>query len=166
MSKNNNTKDIRVAVSSQRVFDQWDSLLFILLTCMSGFAIVYFLSCWFSSQDWLEYPKTFSIMTLILVPVIVSNQLRWFLLPFMRRPKPMAIHSEWKVGVVTTFVPDAEPLGMLEETLKALVALDYPHDTWVLDEADDVRVKALCVRVGAQHFSRRKYQCYQSENGT
>jgi cellulose synthase (UDP-forming) len=166
MNRNNTTKDIRVTVSSERVFNWWDALLFILLTCLSGFSILYFLSSWFSPKDWLQYPITFSIMTLILVAALVNNQLRWFLLPLMCRPKRMATQSEWKVGVVTTFVPDAEPLDMLEETLEALVALDYPHDTWVLDEADDVRVQALCLTVGAQHFSRRKFQSYQSENGT
>jgi cellulose synthase (UDP-forming) len=66
---------------------------------------------------------------------------------------------------VTAFVPGAEPLDMLEDTLKALVALDYPHDTWVLDEGDDERVKALCVALGACHFSRKNFPRYQTESG-
>ena len=71
----------------------------------------------------------------------------------------------WKVGVVTAFVPSAEPIEMLEETLNALMALDYPHDTWVLDEGDDDQVKALCIRLGAHHFSRKNLPQYQTEIG-
>jgi len=55
---------------------------------------------------------------------------------------------------------------MLEETVRALVALDYPHDTWVLDEGDDDRVMSLCFRLGASHFSRKHIPAYQSNDGT
>jgi cellulose synthase/poly-beta-1,6-N-acetylglucosamine synthase-like glycosyltransferase len=46
-----------------------------------------------------------------------------------------------------------------------LVALDYPHDTWVLDEGDDPEVKELCQRLGAHHFSRKNLARYQTETG-
>jgi cellulose synthase (UDP-forming) len=71
----------------------------------------------------------------------------------------------WRVGVATTFVPGAEPLGMLEETVGALVAMDYPHDTWVLDEGDDSAVRQLCSRLGAHYFTRRHQPDYQTERG-
>ena len=45
-----------------------------------------------------------------------------------------------------------------------LVALDYPHETWVLDEGDNDRVKSLCQRVGASHFSRKNLKQYQTES--
>ncbi len=77
----------------------------------------------------------------------------------------MPASSGWKIGVVTTFVPDAEPLEMLEETIRALLALDYPHDTWVLDEGNDDRVKALCRRCGALYFSRKSLPHYQTNTG-
>jgi cellulose synthase (UDP-forming) len=83
----------------------------------------------------------------------------------MRRPKPKPPQSGWRVGVATTFVPVGEPLEMLEETLRNLVAMDYPHDTWVLDEGDDLRVKALCRQLGAHHFSRKSLPHYQTDEG-
>ena len=55
-------------------------------------------------------------------------------------PKPLAAQPGWKVAVVTTIVPAIEPLCLLENTLEALVALAYPHDTWVLDEGNDQRI--------------------------
>jgi cellulose synthase (UDP-forming) len=70
-----------------------------------------------------------------------------------------------KVAVATTFVSGAESLEMLEVTIKALIKLDYPHDTWVLDETDDERVRTLCSTLGAHHFSRRKFPQYLTDNG-
>jgi len=58
-----------------------------------------------------------------------------------------------------------EPLEMLEETVAALVALDYPHDTWVLDEGNDEEVRELCRRLGARHFSRKHLHQYQQATG-
>ena len=55
---------------------------------------------------------------------------------------------------------------MLGETVRALVRMDYPHETWVLDECDDPQVKALCMRLGACHFSRKHAPRYQTAAGT
>jgi len=57
----------------------------------------------------------------------------------MRRPSPAAARPGMRVGVATTFVSSSEPIEMLEGTLRAVIAMDYPHDTWVLDEGDDER---------------------------
>ena len=54
---------------------------------------------------------------------------------------------------------------MLEETLRALVAMEYPHDTWVLDERDDDEVRALCAALGAHHFTRKGIPRYQEPEG-
>jgi cellulose synthase/poly-beta-1,6-N-acetylglucosamine synthase-like glycosyltransferase len=43
---------------------------------------------------------------------------------------------------------------MLERTLRALVDMRVPHDTWVLDEEGDARLRALCTRLGARYFCR------------
>ena len=54
---------------------------------------------------------------------------------------------------------------MLQETVRALADLDYPHDTWVLDEGDDENVKGLCLDLGAKHFSRKNFPRYQRPDG-
>jgi cellulose synthase (UDP-forming) len=158
----NNTS---AAVSNERVFTWWDYPLFSLLTCLSLGSISYFLSYWFSAKDWHQHPILLLIMTFMLFLSLLNSQVKWFLLLFMKRPRPMPAGSDWKVGVVTTFVPEAEPLEMLEETVRALIALDYPHDTWVLDEGDEERVKTLCLRLGAKHFSRKNLSQYQTDSG-
>jgi len=68
-------------------------------------------------------------------------------------------------AVVTTFVPGSEPLEMIEKSLVALIALEYPHDTWLLDEGDDENARALCERLGVRHFSRKGRSRYQAHSG-
>jgi cellulose synthase (UDP-forming) len=101
----------------------------------------------------------------LLAPMLLMWELRWFALPAMRRPRPRPAPPGLRVAVVTTFVPAAEPIAMLEQSLRALLALDYPHDTWVLDEGNDPEVRRLCERVGAHHFSRRDMPEFQRPSG-
>jgi cellulose synthase (UDP-forming) len=153
-------------VSTEKVFKTIDYVLFTLLTLVGFGAIFCFMISWFSFTDYLYSPIIFAIMTVMLMVVLMSEQCRWFILPYMRRPKPRPVKASWKVAAVTTFVPGVEPLEMLEETVQALMALDYPHDTWVLDEGDDHHVKALCSTLGAQYFSRKTLPCYNTAHGT
>ncbi len=153
------------AVKSEKVFNKWDYPMFIVLTSLSFVSTLYFVWQWISFQDWKYYPVTFSVLSLLLVTKLSNTQARWFSLPFMRRPKPLIALRHWKLGVVTTVVPSAESLEMLEETIKALIALDYPHDSWILDEGDDTRIKVLCTKYGAHHFSRKAMSRYQTADG-
>lgn len=153
------------SVQSERIFDLWDYLVFTILTVLVSAAIIYFMAHWFAYGDWYHRPIAFWGLTLIIIGRLAINQFRWWYLPFMKKPTPMAPRLGWKVAVATTFVPGAEPFEMLEQTLRALVTLDYPHDTWVLDEGNDPPVAALCAKLGALHFSRKNYPHYQTEDG-
>ena len=152
-------------VTRARVFKWWDYPIFIFLSISSAYAIFTLLSHWFSVADVLHRPISFSVMTVILIVVLANNQGRWFLLPFMRKSRTMTPPLGLKVAVATTFVPGGEPFEMLEATVKSLIALDYPHDTWVLDEGDSDQVKSLCFRLGARYFSRGSLSQYQAPNG-
>jgi cellulose synthase (UDP-forming) len=159
-------RECHESVQSQKVFKLWDYPLFALLTAVSFAAILYFMAGWFAHEDRYARSLAFWGLTLIITSRLAINQFRWWSLPFMRKPLPMAARPDWKVGVATTFVPGAESIDMLQTTVRALVALDYPHDTWVLDEANDARVASLCAELGAFHFSRKTFPHYQTEDGT
>src|SRR5215470_642015 len=154
-----------ISVVKENLFTRTDIITFALLTCLSIAAIVSFLVYWFSFGDWLTHPGSFLILTFIVFFRVANSLARWFTLPLMKRPRIIAPRQGLKVAVVTTIVPEAESLEMLEETVRALVALDYPHDTWVLDEGDNEEVKVLCQQAGAQHFSRKHLPHYQTESG-
>jgi cellulose synthase/poly-beta-1,6-N-acetylglucosamine synthase-like glycosyltransferase len=154
------------SVRTEKVFTKWDYPVFALLTAVSLSATLSFISYWLSFKGWLHHPVSFVASKIIFAVIILNYFGRWCLLAYMRKPRPMRASPGWRVAVVTTVIPGAEPLDMLEETLRALVGLDYPHDTWVLDEEDDEQVKALCRKLGARHFSRKPMARYQTETGT
>jgi cellulose synthase (UDP-forming) len=154
-----------LAVGHLRVLHGWDYAGFGLLTALTWAALAWCLAAWFSQADWRAHPVLLGSLTLLLAYNVAIQQFRWFLLLNMRRPAPQPPRAGWRVGVATTFVPGAEPLEMLEVTVQALVAMAYPHDTWVLDEGDDARVQALCTRLGARHFSRQSLAPYQTAEG-
>lgn len=149
----------------EKVFTSSDYAIFMLLTCLSLAAILYFLLHWFSFGDLLAHPIVFFILSLLVLVKIANSQARWFTLLLMKRPQPIMPKPGLQVAVVTTIVPGSESLEMLEQTLKALMAMDYPHDTWVLDEGDEKPVKDLCEKVGAFHFSRKNLLQYQTCDG-
>src|SRR5258708_7230644 len=132
------------SVRSEKVFTCFDYLTFTVLTVLVSGAIVHFMAQWLANADWARSQTAFLGLTLIGICKLASIQLRWWYLPFMKKPIPMAACPGWKVGVATTFVPGEEPIEMLEQTVRALIALDYPHETSVLDERNDVRVVARC----------------------
>ncbi|CAN5820853.1 hypothetical protein BH23GEM7_BH23GEM7_03730 [soil metagenome] len=150
------------SVGSDRVLRSSDYPIYLVLTGLMLAALVVFLRYWFS----LDFDVITVLLTLAFLYAIGIQILTWLLLPTMRRPRPMPVREGWRVGVATTFVPGAESIEMLEETLVALVALEYPHETWVLDEEDDHRVRELCHSLGARHFTRKHLPHYQAESGT
>jgi hypothetical protein len=152
-------------VRDERVFRRRDVPLYVVVTVILVAAIAAFTGYWIGSGDWRRYPVVFTLLTVPLLVGLAMYLARWFALPLMRRPLEMPVVGRWRVGVATTFVPGAEPIEMLEETVSALVAMDYPHDTWVLDEGDDPAVRELCSRLGAHHFTRRHRPEYQLERG-
>lgn len=157
------------ALANERVFHRFDWLVYSVLTAVNVAVVTTFLSYWFSPGRWQADSLADSLIvwlfTFQLLYGLVTQQFRWSLLPFMEKPKPMSVHPGWKVGVATTFVPGLESLEMLEKTVAALVAMQYPHDTWVLDEGDDEKVKALCRKFGAHHFTRKHLREYQTASG-
>lgn len=142
-------------VRTERVFGAAERLAFAALSAVALLAIGAFAVWWAGLGAWQDHPVLLGAVTLALALQVGVSQTAWWLLPRMRRPVPMKPPSGWKVGVAVTFVPGVESLEMLEETLRALVAMRYPHDTWVLDEGDAPAVRVLCDRLGAHHFTRR-----------
>ncbi len=152
-------------VVDEAVFAWWDYPLFAGLSGLSVASIAFVASYWVVKGDAAHHPVLFALITAPFLMGLVIYECRWFAMPLMRRPRAMNPAAGWRVGVATTFVPGAEPIEMLAETLQALVAMDYPHDTWVLDEGNDDRVAAICRSLGARHFSRKGRPEYQTSSG-
>ena len=145
----------------EKVFTSSDYAIFMLLTCLSLAAILYFLLHWFSFGDLLAHPIVFFILSLLVLVKIANSQARWFTLLLMKRPHPIMPKPGLQVAVVTTIVPGSESLEMLEQTLKALMAMDYPHDTPFNDRSKEAGFKLSLSRGASVRRAPRllAYQC-------
>jgi cellulose synthase/poly-beta-1,6-N-acetylglucosamine synthase-like glycosyltransferase len=153
------------AFVNRSVLRGWDYPAFAILTALQLAFVAWALGHWFAWAGALEHPASFVVLTTLLVLGVGLFEGRWLCLLLMRRPDQVPPRNGWSVGVAVTFVPDVEDVEMLEETVAALLAMDYPHDTWVLDEGDSEEVRDLCRRLGAHHFSRKGRPSYQRPSG-
>jgi cellulose synthase/poly-beta-1,6-N-acetylglucosamine synthase-like glycosyltransferase len=138
------------------------SLPFITMTAAFAAAALLFFRGLLSEPAIRSQPLITTLVIGLAVIFVANPFVRWLLLLRMKRPLAPAGTIAWRAAVVTTFVPESEPIGMIERTLTALVDLRYPHDTWLLDEGDDPDVKRLCARLGVAHFSRKHRPEYQT----
>lgn len=79
----------------------------------------------------------------------------WFYVGRMRRPVHVPAPAGLRVAVITLCVPSHESLDIIERQLRALVGIRYPHESWVLDEGADPRVRRLAAATGVRYFTRR-----------
>ena len=108
----------------------------------------------------------FVILTYIVWHQIVMELFAWYVAAYVKEPdKSILPEAGLRVAYCTAFVPGAEPYSILEQTLKAMVDIDYPHDTWLLDEGDDTEAKAICKRYGVKHYSRKGREEFNTDSG-
>lgn len=74
--------------------------------------------------------------------------------PIRRAPKNL------KVAVITLCVPSSESLAIIEKQLQAMVAIRYPHDSWILDEGKSLAIKKLAKKYHVKYFSRKGIRKY------
>jgi cellulose synthase (UDP-forming) len=148
------------------VFRWWDWPVYLTLTLLAGMTAVWVFRSWTQDGVWGDRAYVGVAMTALALLGLGMYGVRWLTLPLMRKPVHRPPAPGWRVGVATTFVPGSEPIEMLELTVRGLVAMEYPHDTWVLDEGDSPEVRELCDRLGARHFTRKHHPAYQTEIGT
>lgn len=141
------------------------------------FAIVFvvaFALWWFQpahvAKNFIGTKSVIDILLFVLVSYVIWQPITMELLTWIislhikdkRRQKPF---PGMKVAFITTIVPSSEPLELLYKCLPAMVNVDYPHDTWLLDEGNDPEVKKICKKYGVLHFSRKDREEFKSYSG-
>jgi cellulose synthase (UDP-forming) len=96
-----------------------------------------------------------------------QNIVLWVLVYRMRDPLPMAPPRGLRVAMLTTIVPDSEPVELVERALRAMLQVRYEGhvDVWILDEGDSPAVRAMADRLGVRHFSRKGRGAYNQPSG-
>jgi cellulose synthase (UDP-forming) len=68
-------------------------------------------------------------------------------------PPDLPITKQYTVDIFTTFCA-GEPYEMIVETLTAIQAIRYPHETYLCDEANDPYLRSVCEKLGVHHVTR------------
>ena len=76
-----------------------------------------------------------------------------------RSSAPRPAIGQWHVAMIVTKTP-GEPLSVLKKTLTAMLAQDYPHDTWLADEDPAPETIAWCEENGVRISSRKGVEDY------
>ena len=89
---------------------------------------------------------------------VIRLSFEWYHFAGLRPSESAKQPGNWKVDMLTTACP-GEPLEMISRTLKAMVAVSYPHETWLCDEGNDPYLRTLCRELGVHHVTRQtRYQ--------
>lgn len=107
----------------------------------------------------------FIILSYIVWHHIMMEVFSWVVVAHMKRPQYIPPRRGLRVAYLTAFVPGSEPYDVLEKTLQAMVDVEYPHDTWLLDEGDDDTAKEICKRLGVRHYSRKGKEEFNTLTG-
>jgi len=79
----------------------------------------------------------------------------WFYVGRMRRPRQVPAPPGLRVAMITLCVPSHESIDIIERQLRAITAVRYPHDSWVLDEGADANIERLARSLGVHYFTRK-----------
>jgi len=141
-----------------------DRAVYVLLTTVWFTANIMFWHWWFQPErivTWWRFALTTFALSydLTLMPLVLI-----FFLYHMKRPLPIPAQPGLRVAMVTAIVPSAESIDILEQTVAGMVMGSYPHDSWVLDEGGDPRVRALCDEYGAHYWTRKGVEKFNQPN--
>lgn len=154
----------------------FERIIYFILTTLGLYTFLRYLIWWFKPDhfpsNWENTSLTildgliFLVLTYVVFFGLFLKIGTWFTIWFIKRPHPLpAIPNKFKVAFITCYVPGKEPLSMLEKTLLAMKNAEYAHDTWVLDEGNDPKVKKLCHELKIYHFTRKNNPKYNQSKG-
>lgn len=103
------------------------------------------------STPWLYWAQT---VTLFYQTTLLPS-FYWFFVRKMRRPVEVAPAVGMRVALITLCVPASESTAVIRRQLEAIRRVEYPHDSWVLDEGDSPEVRAIAESCGVRYFTRK-----------
>jgi cellulose synthase/poly-beta-1,6-N-acetylglucosamine synthase-like glycosyltransferase len=110
---------------------------------------------WVLGPSRIGDPVMYIALTLALVLRAICLLFEWFTYWVISVPKEMKPRRKWTVDILTTACP-GEPTGMIIRTLKAMVAVRYPHKNYLCDEGNDRYLKRICDELGVIHVTRKE----------
>ncbi len=127
-------------------------------------ATVWLWSWWLRASTILTPQLYFPLTIALLYQYMLIPSSYLFLILKAKYPKKRRPLLGKKVAVITPCVPSEESKEIIERQLQALAAINYPHDSWILDEGNSPDIKLLAKRYGVKYFSRKGSPKYNQDN--
>jgi cellulose synthase (UDP-forming) len=135
------------------VFSRCQRWFFGGLVSLWAITLVWFWHWWLQPQH-IASIEGVAICSLLLIWDTILPAYYFFFVGRMQRPNPrLALPTDWRVAMVVTKAP-SEPWPMVQKTLRAMMAQDYPHDTWLADENPTAETRQWCRTHGVQVSTR------------
>jgi cellulose synthase (UDP-forming) len=132
------------------------------LILMWAVATVYFWAWWLNPAHMVG---VFRFIAASIVMAWISFLELFFIFFFIRAVRSVAPDpqpGQWRVAMVVTKTP-SEPFAILKKSLEAMLAQDYPHDTWICDEDPTPETEAWCAAHGVRVCSRKGIEAYHQK---
>jgi cellulose synthase (UDP-forming) len=134
----------RRAAAEVRVFDR----LVLAVLIAAGGAAVILLGDWWFRRAHVADPILFAALSIAFWYGISRILLGWVNYAAMARPAHRLAPAGLRVAIFTTSSP-GEPPDLFERTLAACARVTYPHATYLLDDTENPRLRAIAERHGA-----------------
>ncbi len=137
---------------------------FMLTLLVAGWAagIVVFFAWWFQAEHFTGLFKFALNSLLVFWTFVVPGYFLFFVMQMKRVNPQLALPNDWRVATVTTRAP-SEPFSVVKETLLAMLALEYPHDTWLADEDPTEEIYEWCKLNGVRISTRKGVAAYHRD---
>lgn len=115
-------------------------------------SVVYFFY-WFLNPKLIEDKFLFWILIFSIAYDSLKTIYIWYHYWDISIPVKPVGTSNFSVDVLTTYFP-GEPYEMVKKTLLAIQNMEYPHTTYLCDEANDAHLKEFCLQNNIIHVTR------------
>jgi len=123
-----------------------------LMILLGVFSIINFIFYFFQSQ-YIGNKWIFGLLAITIIYSVLKKLYMWYNYLNISIPKTKFHKTDLKVDILTTYYP-GEPYQMTITTLEAIQKIEYPHTTYLCDEANDPFLKEYCLKNGIKHVTR------------
>jgi cellulose synthase (UDP-forming) len=123
-----------------------------LLVTMGLVSILAFLLVYFQPVS-RGYSWLYGMLTVSVSFKLLRLVHEWYHYWRVESVKPPAVTRTWTVDVFTTHC-SGEPVGMVVNSLHAIMCIRYPHTTYLCDETNDPYLRQVCTELGVRYVTR------------
>ncbi|MGP3723863.1 glycosyltransferase family 2 protein [Cereibacter sphaeroides] len=124
------------------------------VTVLWAAGLVFFWSWWLDPAHFIGWGG----FLLVTIPLLWLSALQLYFVVILfqshRSAAPDPVPGRWRVAMIVTKTP-SEPFEVVRRTLEAMLAQDYPHDTWLADEDPSPETAAWCAAHGVKISCRK-----------